>query len=281
MNVPPKPVVRAASRWLEYLAQGGEVSRGMGIFANHKSYDDLSMTQYASALTWLRDLKLVPFLRPQGATVAGIKLDLLRAIFEESPPHWVRDADVLVPAADDLPQDIVEVGRIIDIGPDAVFEQLLTSWGKVDTAARERVGLAGETALVAALTSSGLGTVDHVSLRSDGYGFDVAYTTADTRSHIEVKTSTRRGRFTAYLSRHEYAVMLRDQDWMLVAIRLDDDLTLKSVGSVTKNWIQENVPQDAGFFGAWSSCKLEVPDEEIGRPVRSVCAALDAERLIW
>ena len=59
----------------------------------------------------------------------------------------------------------------------AVYEQLVSSWGKVDTAARERVGAAGEAALVALLRERTDGRVDHVSTWSDGFGYDIAFST--------------------------------------------------------------------------------------------------------
>ena len=76
---------------------------------------------------------------------------VLSAIFEKAAPPWVQDADELVQSPDELPSDIVSAGEALGLDADAVFEQLVSSWGKVDTAARERVGAAGEAALVALL----------------------------------------------------------------------------------------------------------------------------------
>ena len=59
-----------------------------------------------------------------------------------------------------------------------------------------------------------------------------------------MKSTTRLGRFTAYLSRHEYDVMLRDPSWVLVTVRLTAGLDLAGVGSVPTDWVAANVPRD-------------------------------------
>ncbi|MBB3662609.1 hypothetical protein FB384_001513 [Prauserella sediminis] len=154
--------------------------------------------------------------------------------------------------------------------PDAVFGQLVSSWGKVDTAARERVGAAGEEALVNLLRDISGSRVDHVSTWSDGFGYDIAFSRGLVNAHLEVKSTTRRGRFTAYLSRHEYNVMLRDPRWTLVTVRLSDDLTIDGVGTVPNDWIIGSTPCDSSPAGSWASCKLEVPANVIGDGMRSL-----------
>ena len=77
-------------------------------------------------------------------------------------------------------------------------------------------------------------------------------------AHLEVKSTTRASRFTAYLSRHECEVMLRDSHWVLVAVRLTPGLEIAGVGSVPKAWIAASVPRDSAPSVSWASCKLEV-----------------------
>ena len=107
------------------------------------------------------------------------------------------------------------------------------------------------------------GEVHHVAALSDGYGYDISFARSGEAAHLEVKSTTRRSRFTAYLSRNEYSVMLRDNSWVLVTVRLDDELDIIAVGSVPSEWIAANVPRDDGPFGSWASVKLEVPAEVI------------------
>ncbi|WP_242091023.1 DUF3883 domain-containing protein [Curtobacterium sp. DN_7.5] len=188
---------------------------------------------------------------------------ILGAIFENAAPTWFQDADELVRSPDDLPSDIVLAGEALGVGAGEVYEQLVSSWGKVDTAVRERIGAAGEAALVRMLRNGTNGRIDHVSTWSDGFGYDIAYSKDLVTAHIEVKSTTRAGRFTAYLSRHEYEVMLRDSQWVLVAVRLNSNLEVVAVGSVPKDWLAANVPRDSTSSVSWASCKVEVPSAVI------------------
>lgn len=259
MRLPPEPILLAARRWLEILPTSGGIPRAQALLATHRQYSDLSPTQYATALGWLRDMEL---LEKIGSPIPLANL-VLGAIFENAAPPWVQDADELVQSPDELPSDVVSAGEVLGLDADGIYEQLVTSWGKVDAAARERVGFAGEAALVSLLKESADSRVDHVSTWSDGFGYDIAFSQGAASAHLEVKSTTRTGRFTAYLSRHEYSVMLRDQRWMLVVVRLTADLEIAAVGSLPRDWIAAAVPRDAEFFGSWASCKLEVPGEII------------------
>ena len=233
----------------------GGVPRAQALLTTHRKYSDLSPTQYSTALAWIRDMGLLD-LPGSGAPPAS---RILGAIFENSAPPWFQDADELVRSPDDLPSDIVSAGEALGVGAGDVYEQLVSSWGKVDTAVREQIGAAGEAALVQMLRDRTDGRVDHVSTWSDGFGYDIAFSQDPVAAHLEVKSTTRAGRFTAYLSRHECEVMLRDDHWVLVAVRLNSSLEVVGVGSVRKDWIAANLPRDSTARVSWASCKVEVP----------------------
>lgn len=255
MRLPPDPVLLAAKRWLEILPASGGIPRAQALLTTHAQYSDLTPTQYAAALTWVRDLGL---LANAGPPIPAAN-QVLSAIFEKAAPPWVKDADELVRSPDELPSDIVSAGATLGLDASAVYEQLVSSWGKVDTEARERVGAAGEEALVVLLRQTVDGRVDQVSSWSDGFGYDIDVSQREISAHLEVKSTTRLGRFTAYLSRNEYNVMLRDHHWVLVTVRLTDDFEIAGIGSVPSAWIVANVPRDTSSYGSWASCKLEVP----------------------
>ena len=259
MRLPPDPVLTGAKRWLEILPSSGGVPRAQALLTTHSRYSDLTPTQYASALSWVRDVGL---LETVGSPVPAASR-VLSAIFEQAPPPWVRDADVLVQAPDELPSDIVSAGEAMGLDASTVFGQLVASWGKVDTEAREKVGAAGEAELVRLLKEFDGAHVDHVAAWSDGYGYDIDFSQGSVTGHLEVKSTNRASRFTAYLSRPEYGVMLRDEDWVLVTVRLTTDLEIDGVGSVPREWVAANAPRDAGPFGSWASVKLEVPADVI------------------
>ncbi|KAB1648358.1 DUF3883 domain-containing protein [Pseudoclavibacter endophyticus] len=255
MRLPPEPVLLAARRWLEILPASGGIPRAQALLNTHRQYSDLSPTQYSTALAWLSDMGLLGF-PGSGAPPAS---RILGAIFENAAPTWFQDADELVRSPDDLPSDIVSAGEALGVGAGEVYEELVSSWGKVDTAVREQVGAAGEAAFVQMLRDGTDGRVDHVSTWSDGFGYDIAFSQGPVAAHLEVKSTTRAGRFTAYLSRHECEVMLRDSHWVLVAVRLTPGLEVVGVGSVPKEWIAANVPCDSTPSVSWASCKVEVP----------------------
>ncbi len=256
MRLPPDPVLLAARRWLELLPASGGIPRAQALLTTHRQYSDLSPTQYFSALEWLRDMGLIGLTGPSFSSPAS---RILGAIFENAAPTWFPDADVLVRSPDDLPTDIISAGEALGIGAVGVYDQLFVSWGKVDAATREKVGAAGEAALVQMLRDRTCGRIDHVSTWSDGFGYDIAFNEGAVTAHLEVKSTTRAGRFTAYLSRHEFEVMRRDSDWVLVAVRLAADFEIVGVGSVPTDWIAANVPHDAAPSINWASCKVEVP----------------------
>lgn len=259
MRLPPEPVLLAARRWLEILPHTGGIPRAQALLTTHGQYSDVSPGQYGAALSWLRELEL---LGAVGSPVPPANL-ILGAIFEKTAPTWVQDSDGLIRAPDELPSDIVSAGDALGLDANGVYAQLVDSWGKVDTAMREKVGAAGETALVSMLRECTDGRIDHVSTWSDGFGYDISFSRGDVNAHLEVKSTTRIGRFTAYLSRHESDVMLRDRNWALVAVRLNDVLAITGVGHVPREWIHANLSRDVGPYGAWTSCKLEVPLEVI------------------
>ena len=259
MALPPEPVVLAALRWLEVLPGSGGIPRAQSLLHTHPRYSDLTPTQYATALSWLQDTGLTDAPHPEVPAAARI----LQAIFEKSAPPWVQDADVLVRGPEELPADIVSCGATLGLEPAMVFGQLVASWGKIDTAARGATGTAGEVALVEQLSGICDARVEHVAAWSDGFGYDVEYDHPLSVGHLEVKSTTRRGRFTAYLSRHEYEVMLRDPYWHLVTVRLNEDHEITAVGSVSRDWIADKVPVDPGPHGRWAAVRLDFPSTAI------------------
>jgi len=259
MRLPPEPLLMAALRWLDILPSSGGVPRAQSLLTTHPGYSDLTPTQYATALSWLRDIGLMDV----EASSAPSAMRLLAAIFEKAPPPWVQDADDRVRSSDELPSDVVSAGEAIGLHPEDVYQQLVSSWGKVDAALRAEVGTAGELALVELLRANPSARVDHVASWSDGFGYDIDFHLAGCRAHLEVKSSIRSGRFIAYLSRHEYTVMMRDSAWVLVTVRLTADHRVSGVGSVPREWITANAPADNGRFGTWATLKLEIPAEVV------------------
>jgi len=263
VRLPPETILLAAKRWLEVLPSSGGVPRARTLLTTATSYNDLTPTQYATAYSWLENLGLLAEL---GSPVPPAN-QVLAAVLERAAPPWLRDADDLVQSPDEVPSDFLSAGELLGLDEDEVFGQVISSWGKVDTAARERVGEAGELGLVEMLRGIPDSRVEQVSSWSDGFGYDIEFSQGPVEVHLEVKSTTRIGRFTAYLSRNEFNVMLRDQRWILVTLRLSPEFDVVGVGSVAKEWIAANVPRDFGPFGSWASCKLDVPAAAINEGI--------------
>lgn len=256
MRALPEPVLRAARRWLEHLPGAG-AARTRSIFATHPEFGDLTPSQYEAAYTWLSDNGLLTGPGP-GVAVEELLFD---AVVSGSGAGWLPDADVLVRGPDEVPVDALQAAAVLGLSPDTAYARVHGMWGKVDMAERARIGDAGETALVKVLAGSTTCQVDHVAARSDGYGYDISAVWSSAAAHLEVKSTLRRRRLSIYLSRHEYETMRRDPWWSLTVVRLTSKLALDAIATVPTRWIATQVPSDAGSFGRWESCRLDVPQE--------------------
>ncbi|NLE80721.1 MAG: DUF3883 domain-containing protein [Rhodococcus sp.] len=185
-----------------------------------------------------------------------------RRIFETAvitgEPVWFRDADELVPSPDDLPADALRAAEALGLDAETANAHVSKAWGKVDTAARELVGSTGELALLELLQQNLSAEVVHVAALSDGYGYDITVRKDHCEHHLEVKSTTRRGRITVYLSRNEYSTMLRDPSWHLVLVNLNQDLEITGIGEIPGSWVKDHTPVDSSVIGRWESARFNV-----------------------
>jgi hypothetical protein len=247
--VPPDPILRAARRWLERIPVAG-LARTRALLTALPQYSDVTPTQYETALQWLGEAGLL-----ESFTGGSVVEHIFEAALQEA--GWFRDADLLVRGPDELPRDALRAAEVLDINPEEGYQHLTKLWGRVDTENRERIGAAGEEALVRLLRGALNASVDHVSNENDGLGYDVAVSGGGKRLHLEVKSTTRHTRRTFYLSRNEYEVSLRDSSWRLVMLSLDEGLRIVSIETVDTSWIHSVAPRDASIEARWSSARLE------------------------
>jgi hypothetical protein len=248
MPIPPEPVVRGARRWLALLPNNG-AQRTRSILANSQQYSDLTLTQYEAALSWLTraGLSELTTSTPNFADEES----LFEAILLVGKPLWLENADVLVQSVDEIPDDALSLASALELRDETALEGIRRAWRKVDMAARELVGAAGEEAFVA--------DVEQISLWSDAHGYDVDVRKADSVCHIEVKSTTRANYWRLFLSRHEYETMLRDPHWLLVFVRLDHDMHVVSITSVDSSWVRQATPRDLSLSARWESVRIDVP----------------------
>ncbi|MEU1468910.1 DUF3883 domain-containing protein [Streptomyces sp. NPDC005761] len=218
-SLPTEATRRAALRWLTELRVAG-VPRVRALFTHHPWYADLTPAQYTEGLAWLRRAGMV--------TAAG--------------------------------RPVVDVGDcgVMDGGGQAAVPRVL--WSQEAEDARRAVGAAGEQALLRLFRDNGISHVRHVAAESDAYGYDIqAARSVSERVHIEVKSTTDPTRLVIHLSRHEYEVMSRDEDWCLAAVLVGRDGSAVNVATVSRQWLHSAVPADQTTRGRWESVRVDVP----------------------
>ncbi|MFF8681702.1 protein NO VEIN domain-containing protein [Streptomyces sp. NPDC015237] len=152
-------------------------------------------------------------------TAAKAEVPVNCSVFDAALAHsgmpWFQDADLLIRRPDEVPEDALRAAESLGITPEEAYARVRTTWGKVDTEERSRIGSAGELALLELLSGSAQGRVEHVAAWSDGHGYDIFIDAGQGSAHLEVKSTVRAGRLTIYISRNEYETMLRDPVWEL------------------------------------------------------------------
>ncbi|WP_433475382.1 DUF3883 domain-containing protein [Spirillospora sp. CA-142024] len=240
------------------------------MFANHPDFVDLTPTQYGTALAWLKDLGIVSSDGALAHRGSPLELVLMEAAILHASPLWLRDADQLISTPDDLPNDAITIGEALGLSPRQATAVIHTAWGKFDAAAREQVGAAGEATLATLLKDVSGVHVDHVAEYADGLGYDISVQADGLCLNLEVKTTTRRGRLTIYLSRTEYEVMRDDPAWRLALVFLDADLQVGAVGTIEPGWIRQHTPADQSSVGRWESVRFDIPPSVIRRGISDV-----------
>jgi hypothetical protein len=263
--LPAEGVLRAAQRWLDLLERS-DVVQAAALIRSEARLTDLSTTQYASALDWLRAVGFVvdgsfgsalhPELRGLSGSAKG--QHLFRSSLQALDPPWLLDAEILIQDEADLPQDALRLAELFGLNDSAAVVGIRQVHGRVDLEARARVGAAGEAALVALLEARWPGSTIHASLRDDSLGYDAAFTLADRTWHLEIKSTTRRGQLVIYLSRRELEVAARDRDWCLVVVGLDDFLAATAVVAVDRERLLHRVPVDAHVSVRWESARYQL-----------------------
>jgi hypothetical protein len=201
-------------------------------------------------------------------------VNVLREFLGDSEPIWLSDADSLIADAGELPLDVIEVGAVLDISGDAVFEEVQRAWRKFDDAAQRALGSAGETAMIEWLGEHSIAEVLHVSSFDDSAGYDIALRVGGTtKARIEVKATRRLDAVLIYLSRNEFQTMLRHPSWALQVVTLDPSGGIRSLGWLPPETIVEWAPADQSL-GVWQSMKLVLPSSSLRNGPAPVVRAL-------
>lgn len=254
----------AAARLLDLLRRS-DLATALSLVKADSSFADLTITQYHAGKDLLAELG---FLRTWGggtgldgdARSTGpneIRRDLLARLLVYDIPTWLPDSDQLVIGPGDLPSDALGHGKALGLSASEVVVSVRRAHLKFDGAVRALVGRQGEEALVSLLERYHPGSTAHVSTWDDTCGYDIEYRQGAEAFHLEVKSTTRRGRMVMYLSRHEFDTMLVDPSWRLVLVGVDAEGSLGAVGCVGSEMLVQRAPEDAHAAAAWASTKYE------------------------
>ncbi len=247
------------------------MAQGWALVRADSSHMDLTQTQYADALDWLG----VTGILQEGESGLSLPTALIswpgdhvrQLVFarglEVSLPPWLPDADILVADSSELPLDAASFAAQLGLNEQAALSTIREVHGRLELEHRAAVGRAGEMALVQLLEARWPGSTVHVALTDDGFGYDVAFLLGGVEWHLEVKSTTRRGRLVIYLSRHEHEVSLRDPNWRLVVVGLGDDESPAAVATVNHGRLCHRSPKDTHPGSNWQSVRHQVSSGDL------------------
>jgi hypothetical protein len=272
VSLPPEGILEAAASWLSLLPRSS-VAQANALLHSGSRYLEFSTTQYAGALAWLIDIGVIVTggqglqLRPtlEGSTRAELHAAAFRAGLQASGLAWLRDADLHVHDVSELPADAARLSAALKVDRDDALLAVRQVHGKIDHEARARIGFAGEQGVLSALNDAWGNAARHVALESDGLGYDISMAVGGVTWHLEIKSTTRRGRLVVYLSRQEFEVGRRDPGWHLVVAGLGPDNHLAALATVSRAVIFERAPSDYDGSSRWESTRHEFGPSDLHR----------------
>lgn len=270
---PSDQVLVAGVRWVDLLRRN-TLAQAWILIGTDPHYSDLSRSQYHAGIEWLlqrglavdsaSSLELDP--RAKNIDANDLAAELLTDVLSRTPPPWLLDADDLLREPDDLPQDACSLATVLGLTPTQTLRAIRHAQRKVDLDSRRQVGLRGELALLEALEGRWPGSTTHVAATDDAAGYDIAVTLPGGTTHIEVKSTNRRGRLDVFLSRHEYETARVDPAWLLVVVGLDPSSCLCALATVSLEVLKDRAPTDSASNATWDSARftLDARDLETG-----------------
>ena len=197
-----------------------------------------------------------------------MRKQLFECVIRHVSPAWLRDADILVPASGEIPEDAAKLAAELGLQENEAFRAVRNAHTHVDLEKRQLIGGAGERALLAYLEANWPGSTIHVAALGDGFGYDIAFMQGGREWHLEVKSTTRRGRLNFFLSRNEYETGLADPSWRLVVAGLSADLKLMALATLLPGHLQPVAPIDVGPNSRWQSAMFEIGGSSF---VKGIC----------
>ena len=187
----------------------------------------------------------------------------------------VNEGVILIDDAKLFPGLISDVSWIkdgLETGTEAIWElakkiEPNLKWAKkYDNTALIEIGLKGEEAVMELLGDQiderYHHRISHVSLFDDTAGFDIVSPSVKNHEEsmfLEVKTTVRPADdFTFYISRNEFNVGKKTQNWSIVCVKIKNDTPL-ILGHLNLDQIRDLFPMEISEQVKWQSLKVTVP----------------------
>lgn len=267
---PPDRVLVASLRWLDLLRRNTVIQTD-ALLASDPRYSDLTRTQYHADFDWLLTAGLITPC-PQGfrpcpalrnLPSADSALAVMAKALELDPPGWLQDADSCLVDPDDLPEDTDALRAALGLSGRQALNAARRAQSKVDLQARERIGAAGEMGLIRLLEAQWPGSTTHVSVDDDTAGYDIAFNLGALTWHLEVKSTSRRGRLVIYVSRNEFVTGEADRFWRLVVIGLDHGDQPSALATVSQDTLAQRSPRDTHHDADWASARYVLGPQDL------------------
>lgn len=263
--LPSSAVIAACLRLLRLL-RTSSIAQVWLILRTDPSYTDLTQSQYAVAFDLLKRIGAIAGGSPSLVLTRQFKMLperqmhqlLFECLIKHGSPAWLQDADILVPDPSEIPQDAAQLAAALGVLENEAFRAVQNAYSHIDLEKRKLIGDAGERALLCHLEASWPGSTIHVASLGDGFGYDIAFKHSQREWHLEVKSTTRRGRITFFLSRNEYETSLTDPAWRLIIAGLDENLQLMSIATLLPGHLEPIAPVDTGSNSRWQSAMFEI-----------------------
>lgn len=280
MPLPNDAILLGASRWLHELRDGNE-QHAYEVLKAAPEYAGLTPTQYMNALAWLHSTALIDDETTRQLPDDQLRLAVLEAALTHDLPLWLVDADQTINSPDELPADVESASEVLGLESWQCLQAIRNVHGKVNLEERNRLGALGELALMELLNEGGDGKPIHVAASSDSHGYDILWAGNHEVAAIEVKTTSRRGRLTVHVSRHEYEVSRYEPGWCLVVVFVSDDQHMRAAATLSTDWIHANAPSDTSPNSRWESAALSPPATALspGLPITPVPGTEAAEMI--
>jgi hypothetical protein len=267
-----KPTAMAVKRWMTLL-RTSSLSQAWGLIRADNQYTDLTKTQYASALDWLKAQNFLLQVdeeyelqeRFRSISIQQSNILLFEKIIETANLPWLPEADLLIPDSSELPEDTAAIGVMLDLTEQAAFFAVRRVHGHINLEERANIGSAGELAVYHILNSKWPGSTSRVSEISDGYGYDLSFCEPDSNReyHLEIKSTVRRGRLIVHLSRNEFEVGRVDPDWRLLLVVLDPKFQIRFISTVDFSALIQVTPYDICREARWESASFQIQSQHL------------------